>query len=82
MRNFELRIFLVVGLSFYDLSMVYGHPPKIVWLRCLNQTTKNIEVILGKFHLEIEIFLLTTIWPVLKLFKKVPMVFEVPYLAA
>jgi predicted nuclease of predicted toxin-antitoxin system len=44
--------------DFYDLSLVYGHPPKIIWLRCLNQTTKNIEVILRKFHTEIEIFFL------------------------
>jgi predicted nuclease of predicted toxin-antitoxin system len=29
--------------DFYDFSLVWGHPPKIIWLRTFNQTTKNIE---------------------------------------
>ncbi|EKB47652.1 DUF5615 family PIN-like protein [Cecembia lonarensis] len=44
--------------DFYDFSLVYGHPPKIVWLRCLNQTTKNIEVVLRKYHSKIMDFYL------------------------
>ena len=29
--------------DFYDFSLVWGHPPKIIWLRTLNQTAKNLE---------------------------------------
>ena len=32
--------------DFYDFSLVWGHPPKIVWLRSWNQTTNNVESIL------------------------------------
>jgi predicted nuclease of predicted toxin-antitoxin system len=35
--------------DFYDFSLVWGHPPKIIWLRTLNQTTKNLEKILRKY---------------------------------
>lgn len=34
--------------DFYDFSLVWGHPPKIVWIRTNNQTTKNVEEILRK----------------------------------
>ncbi len=34
--------------DFYDLSLVWGHPPKIIWIRTSNQTTKHIEKILRK----------------------------------
>lgn len=34
--------------DFYDLSLVWGHPPKIIWIRTYNQTTKNAEEILRK----------------------------------
>jgi predicted nuclease of predicted toxin-antitoxin system len=34
--------------DFYDLSLVWGHPPKIIWIRTYNQTTKNVEKILRK----------------------------------
>ena len=34
--------------DFYDLSLLLGNPPKIVWIRTFNQTTKNIELILRK----------------------------------
>ena len=32
--------------DFYDYSLVWGHPPKIVWLRLGNSTTSNIERVL------------------------------------
>ena len=35
--------------DFYDFSLVWGHPPKIIWLRTLNQTTKKLEKILRKY---------------------------------
>jgi predicted nuclease of predicted toxin-antitoxin system len=42
--------------DFYDFSLVWGHPPKIVWLRTFNQTTKNIEKIIRKFYEKIREF--------------------------
>jgi predicted nuclease of predicted toxin-antitoxin system len=35
--------------DFYDFSLVWGHPPKIIWIRTYNQTTKNVEEILRKY---------------------------------
>ena len=35
--------------DFYDFSLVWGHPPKIIWSRTYNQTTKNVEKILRKY---------------------------------
>ena len=35
--------------DFYDFSLVWGHPPKIIWIRTHNQTTKNVEKILHKY---------------------------------
>lgn len=34
---------------FYEFSVVWGHPPKIIWIRTYNQTTKNVEEILRKY---------------------------------
>jgi predicted nuclease of predicted toxin-antitoxin system len=42
--------------DFYDFSLVWGHPPKIIWLRTFNQTTKNIEKIIRKFYEKIQEF--------------------------
>lgn len=33
-------------IDFYEMSLVYGFPPKVIWLRCGNSSTKNIENIL------------------------------------
>ena len=41
-------IIVTFDTDFYDLSLVWGNPPKIVWIRTFNQTTKNIELILRK----------------------------------
>ncbi len=43
--------------DFYDFSVVWGHPPKIVWLRAWNQTTIIIESILRQHHHNILSFL-------------------------
>ena len=43
--------------DFYDFSIIWGHPPKIIWIRTHNQTTKNIEEILRKHFNTIEDFL-------------------------
>jgi len=37
--------------------LLYGHPPKIIWLRTFNQTSKNIEVMLNNFKYQIKEFL-------------------------
>jgi predicted nuclease of predicted toxin-antitoxin system len=41
-------IIVTFDTDFYDLSLVWGNPPKIVWIRTFNQTNKNIELILRK----------------------------------
>lgn len=33
--------------DFFDLSNIYGHPPKIIWLRIGNTTTQAIAYILN-----------------------------------
>jgi predicted nuclease of predicted toxin-antitoxin system len=43
--------------DFYDFSLLYGYPLKIIWLRTFNQSTKNIEVLLAKFKEQIKEFL-------------------------
>jgi len=35
--------------DFYDFSLVWGHPPKIIWIRTYNQTTKNVGEIIRKY---------------------------------
>ena len=42
------RGFVVVTLDadFYDLSVLRGHPPKLIWLRCGNSTVAEIEHLL------------------------------------
>ena len=43
--------------DFFDLTVLKGFPPKIIWLRTGNTTTKNIKMILeDKFEI-IEYFL-------------------------
>ena len=45
--------FAVVTLDadYYDLSLLRGHPPKLIWLRCGNQRTVSIERLL-RSHLD------------------------------
>jgi predicted nuclease of predicted toxin-antitoxin system len=37
--------FTVVSLDadFYDLSVLRGHPPKLIWLRCGNSAVSEVE---------------------------------------
>ena len=38
--------------DFCDLNILKGFPPKIIWIRTGNTTTKNLEIIIGqKFEL-------------------------------
>ena len=32
--------------DFADMAALYGHPPKVIWLRCGNQSTQTIEKLL------------------------------------
>ena len=32
--------------DFYDLGLTYGSPPKVIWIRSGNATTKNLERLL------------------------------------
>ena len=43
--------------DFYDFSLIWGHPPKIIWIRTGNTTTTEIEVILRKHVNTIEDFM-------------------------
>ena len=40
--------------DFADLSVVYGPPPKVVWLRLGNCTTREIEAAIRQHRREIE----------------------------
>ena len=45
-NNFAIVTF---DSDFYDLAILKGHPPKVIWLRTGNLTTSNIlEIILKK----------------------------------
>lgn len=51
--------FIVVTLDadFYDISLLRGHPPKLIWLRCGNQKTPFLERLLREHHERIIEFL-------------------------
>lgn len=36
--------------DFYEYSLVYGSPPKIIWLKCGNTTTDNILNVFQRYH--------------------------------
>lgn len=42
--------------DFYDLTTLYGHPPKAVWLRCGNCSTEHSEALLRRNRVHIEQF--------------------------
>jgi len=50
--------FMVVTLDadFYDLSILRGHPPKLIWLRCGNSRVGDIERLLRINLEQIEAF--------------------------
>jgi predicted nuclease of predicted toxin-antitoxin system len=44
--------FLIVTLDadFAELSLLHGHPPKVIWLRCGNSTVAEVEELLRRNH--------------------------------
>lgn len=40
--------------DFYERSLLFGHPPKVVWIRRGNCSVRNIELILRNKATEIE----------------------------
>ena len=44
----ENYVIVTFDSDFYDFSLVWGHPPKIIWIRTWNQTTAEIEFLLRK----------------------------------
>ena len=47
---------LWIDSDFYDLSVLHGHPPKLIWLRCGNSTVERIERLLRTNAKRIEAF--------------------------
>lgn len=43
--------------DFYDLGLIKGSSPKVIWLRLGNTTTQNIETVLRKNYDPIKTFL-------------------------
>lgn len=52
----EKYIIATFDADFYDFSLVWGHPPKIIWSRTWNQTTSEVEFLLRKHFQNIEDF--------------------------
>jgi predicted nuclease of predicted toxin-antitoxin system len=43
--------------DFYDMSLLYGHPPKLIWIRSGNTTSNSIERILKARAMQIKNFI-------------------------
>jgi predicted nuclease of predicted toxin-antitoxin system len=52
----EEYVMVTFGSDFYDLSLAYGHPPKLIWLKTGNMTTMNLEKLLFNKADQIESF--------------------------
>ena len=50
--------FIVVSLDsdFADLSVLRGQPPKVIWLRCGNTPTAQVEKLLRRWRADILVF--------------------------
>ena len=61
--------FAIVTLDsdFNDLNSLFGHPPKIIWLRTKNLRTEYIAKILVKQETEIENFINNTTFGILEI---------------
>ena len=43
--------------DFYDMSLLLGHPPKVIWLKLGNTRTKNLDLIFNEKSDQIKAFL-------------------------
>jgi len=43
--------------DFYDMSLLLGHPPKVIWIKAGNLTTKNLERLIKEKSEQIELFI-------------------------
>ncbi len=43
--------------DFHEYSVLYGPPPKVIWLRCGNTSTEYLRGVLMQNHSDIEAFL-------------------------
>jgi len=50
--------FMIVSkdADFYQRSLLFGHPPKIIWIRRGNCSTKAVEAILRSHYSDVEKF--------------------------
>jgi len=51
------HVLVTQDVDFFHLSSVRGYPPKVIWLRCGNQTTRFIENLLRRNQRQILHFL-------------------------
>jgi predicted nuclease of predicted toxin-antitoxin system len=49
-------ILVTQDVDFVNLSLLRGHPPKVIWLRCGNQPSRVIEGILRSNAADIQAF--------------------------
>ncbi len=42
--------------DFHEMSVLYGHPPKVIWLKCGNQPRRRIVEILLSITEEVQAF--------------------------
>jgi len=47
---------VTLDADFADLSILRGHPPKVIWLRCGNRTVAEVETLLRQNQSQIELF--------------------------
>ncbi len=43
--------------DFYDFSLLYGQPPKLLWIKTGNTTTSNLQIILTSKSTQIQHFI-------------------------
>lgn len=48
---------LTFDSDFYDIATLFGHPPKVIWLRLGNTSTKNLIDFLRNNYITIKEFL-------------------------
>lgn len=53
----EQFVLVTFDSDFYDLSLAYGHPPKIIWLKTGNMTTSSVIKILREKVDQIQSFI-------------------------